>query len=188
MNISMGKKSVGRALGSLALAVLLVSSVLLAGAAPALAAGEGMPPQPEETGQRGTVRLEFAYLRLQHVAQDQAMHLSHAGEVADFIQGWIDELAANGQDVTALQSALDDFEAALAEAQGHYDQAKAILDQHAGFDDAGKVTDRQQAAETLRQAGRSLRDSRRTLQDGVIALRRAIGDWRRAHRPGQIDS
>jgi hypothetical protein len=80
------------------------------------------------------------------------------------------------------------FEAALAEAQGHYAAAKAVLGEHAGFDDVGKVTDWEQAAETLRQVGHSLRDARRVLKDGAIELRRAVGDWRREQRPRQAES
>ncbi len=182
-----GNKSLWRKLGSLALVATVLSGVLFTGAAPALAAGEGAPPSQEEVGNRGAPRLEFAYLRLQHAAEDQAMHMGHAAEVSDFIQGWIDELAAGGEDVAKLQAALDAFEAKLAEAQGHYQAAKAVLDEHAGFDENGNVTDREAARETLRQAGRSLRDSRRALKDGAIELRHAIRDWVREQRPRQTE-
>lgn len=183
MKSLIGNKSLWRMLGSVTLVAIVLNSALFVGAAPTLAAGAGAPPVQEETGERGSPRLEFAYLRLGHAAEDQALHLGHAGEVADFVQEWIDTLAEGGQDVSQLQAALDSFEAGLAEAQGHYEEAKAVLDAHAGFDDDGKVTDREQAAETLRQAGHSLRDSRRALKDGALELRRAVRDWRREHRP-----
>ncbi len=181
-------KSLWRKAANVALVTVVLGGVLFAGAAPTLAAGEGAPPTQEEVGERVAPRLEFAYLRLQHAAEVQALHLSHAGEVADFVQGWIDELAAGGADVAELQAGLDAFEAKLVEAQDYYEAAKAVLDEHAGFDDAGKVIDREAARETLREAGHSLRDSRRALKDGAIELRRAIRDWVRDHRPRQAES
>jgi hypothetical protein len=177
MNSLTRKSWLGRIVGSLALAALVFTS-----AAPALAAGDGAPPAQEESGERGVARLELAYLRLQHAAEDQALHLDHAVDVADFVAEWIETLAGQGQDVSRLQAALDAFQAALAEAQGYHQQAEAVLEVHSGFDENGKVTDREQAVETLRQAGRSLQDARRALKDGAIELRRAVRDWRREHR------
>lgn len=183
-----GKSLLWRVVGSAALVAVVLSSVMFAGAAPTLAAGDDAPPVQEEIGEGRAPRLEFAYLRLGHAVEDLALHLGHADEVADFVQRWIDELAAGGEDVSGLQAALDAFEAKLAEAQGHYEAAKAVLDEHAGFDDEGKVTDREAARETLREVGRSLRDARRALKDGAIELRRAVRDWRHEHRPRPAES
>jgi flagellar biosynthesis chaperone FliJ len=183
-----GKKSFWRSLRSLALAVVLLSSVLFVGAGPTFAAGESEPSPQEGTTERGIPRLEFAYLRLQHAAEGQALHLEHAGEVADFVGDWSETLAEQGQDVSQLQAALDSFRARLAEAQGHYEEAKAVLDVHAGFDEDGVVVDREQARETLREAGRSLGDARRALKDAATQLRRAIRDWGREHRPRTAES
>lgn len=188
MKDSSGKKTFWRVAGNLALAAMVLSSALFVGVAPTLAAGDGAPPPQEGAGERGAPRLEFAYLRLQHAAEDQALHLDHAREVADFVQEWIDTLSEQGEDVSELQAALDTFEAALAESEGYNEEARAILDTHAGFDDDGKVTDREQAGETLREAGRALREARRALKDGAIKLRRAIRDWRREHRPRPAES
>lgn len=181
-------KSLWRKAANVALAIVVLGGALFAGAAPTLAAGEGAPTVQEEVDERGAPRLEFAYLRLQHAAEVQALHLRHAGEIADFVQEWIDDLAAGGADVTELQAGLDAFEAKLVEAQGYYEAAKAVLDEHAGFDDAGKVIDREAARETLREASRYLRDSRRALKDGAVELRRAIRDWRHKGRPASTDS
>ena len=183
-----GKKSFWRSLGNFALAAILLSSALFVGAVPTFAAGESAPPPQEGITERGIPRLEFAYLRLQHAAENQALHLEHAGEVADFVGDWIKTLDEQGHDVSQLEAALDSFRAALAEAQGHYEEAKAVLDVHAGFDDDGVVVDREQARETLREAGRSLGDARRALKDGATQLRRAIRDWGREHRPRPAES
>jgi len=183
MNSLTRKSWLGRMVGSLALA-----AVMFAGAPPALAAGDAAPPVQEESGERGAARLELAYLRLGHAAEEQALHLDHAADVADFVAEWIETLAGQGQDVSQLQAALDAFQAALAEAQEYHQEAEAILEVHSGFDENGKVTNREQAVETLRQAGRSLQDARRALKDGTIELRRAVRDWRREHRPEPAQS
>jgi Spy/CpxP family protein refolding chaperone len=178
-----GKQSLWRLVGNLALAGLVLSSLLLASAAPSLAAGEAAPPIQEASGEGANPRLERAYQRLLDAAEAQAQNLERAGKAVERAQARIDELAKQGKDVSQLQAALEDFKAALAEAQGSHDQAQAILETHAGFDEQGKVTNRAQALETLREAGQALRDARRALQDGLIDLRRAVRDWRREHRP-----
>jgi DNA repair exonuclease SbcCD ATPase subunit len=178
-----GKRSLWRLAGNLALAGLVVSSMLLASAAPTRAAGEAIPPPQEASAESANPRLERVYQRLLRAAEAQARHLEQAGQAAQRAQEWIDKLAEEGKDVGELQAALADFEAALAEAQGFHQEAQATLEAHAGFDDQGQVTDRTQALETVRAAGRALRDAHRTLQDGLIDLRRAVRDWRREHRP-----
>jgi hypothetical protein len=110
------------------------------------------------------------------------MNLDFAHETAALAQEWIDDLAEQGEDVTELVNALAAFNAGLDEAQGYHDTASSILSEHAGFDDAGKVVDQEQATETVRNAGRALRDAHRALLDASIDFRRAVADWRRAHR------
>jgi hypothetical protein len=183
MNRLAGNNAFLRTAANLALAVIVAGSALLVSGAPALAAGDEAPPVQNGLDERPTIRLEFAYLRLQHAAEGLALHLDHAGEVADFIEEWIETLRDQGQNVSELEGALEAFEAALDEAQGFYEQAADVLNEHAGFDGNGKVSDRGQAVETVREAGRSLRDGRRALKEGVVDLRRAIRDWRRDHRP-----
>jgi hypothetical protein len=174
---------------AIAAVVLVVSAVLLVGVVPALAADdEAPPPRPRRGWGDPGPRLEFAYLRLQHASEDLALHIGHAGEVAEFMAEWIETLRADGQDVSELEEALADFEAALVTAESYQQQAAGILSEHQGFDDDGKVTDPELARETIREAGRNMRDGRRALRDGTIDLRRAIRDWRHEHRPKPTDA
>jgi hypothetical protein len=178
-----GKKSVWPRLGGLALAATLVAGMLLGGALPALAAGPDAPPEQASADQRPAFYLELAYQRLTLAADVQAVQLDHAGDLAARVQAWIDYLAGQGQDVTGLQAALDAFNSAASQAQSSYETAKAVLDVHAGFDDQGQVTDREQAAQTLRQAGEPLGEARRSLRQGAAQLRRALGEFRRQGQP-----
>ena len=155
-----GKQSLWRLVGNLALAALVVSGLLLVSAAPTLAAGEAGPPAQEAGSERAKPRLERAYQRLLRAAEAQAQHLERADEAVERMQARIDELAAQGKDVSELQAALDEFQVALAEAHSYHDQAQAILETHAGFDDQGRVTDPEQALETLRQAGQAMQIGR----------------------------
>ncbi|MFC2023229.1 hypothetical protein ACFLT5_00660 [Chloroflexota bacterium] len=183
-----GRASVWRRVAIIAVASLVAGTVLVAGVMPALAIDDEAPPRPRPGAGDPGPRLEFAYLRLQHASEDLALHLDHAGEVAGFVEEWIETLRADGQDVSQLEVALADFQAALVGAQGYQQQAADMLSQHPGFDDDGKVTDREQAVETLHEARRHVRDGRRALRDGTVDLRRAIRDWRRDHRPEPVDA
>jgi hypothetical protein len=178
-----GKKSLWPTLGGLALVAALVGGMLLGGAAPALAAGPDVPPGQAGADQRPAFYLELAYQRLTLAADVQAVQLDHAGDLATRAQAWIDYLAGQGQDVAGLQAALDAFKDAASQAQSSYEKAKAVLNVHAGFDDQGRVTDREQAAQTLRQAGGPLGEARRSLRQGTAQLRRALGEFRRQQRP-----
>jgi hypothetical protein len=180
MKTLIGKQTLWRSAVGAALAALVAGSALFGGAQPALAADPGDPPAREEGG---ALRLELAYRRLVVAADVQAVYLDHAPDVAERMQHRVDELAEQGEDVRELEAALDAFGGALAESQRHYEAARAILEAHAGFDAEGRVTDREQAAKTVRDAGRALRDARRSLKEGTIELGRAARDWRREHRP-----
>ncbi len=178
-----GMKSLWHPASRVGLAAVLIGSILFVGVAPSLAAGDGSVPKPSAASERIAPRLEFAYLRLLLAADTHALHLEYGADMVERVQEWIYTFAEEGEDVSELQSALDGFEAALAESQDYHQAAQAILDAHAGFDEDGRVTDREQAQETIREAGQLLRDARRALKDGAANLRRALRDWRREHRP-----
>lgn len=159
---------------------LLVAAVVLAGllivpATPAQAADIVTSPALERGD--GT-RLEFLLRRIQLVRDGLEYRIDLARQAADIAQDWIDVLSEEGHDVSTLQAALDDYRAGIDAAEESLNTATSVLDEHAGFDDEGKVTDRDQAIETLRNAGRPLRDAHRTLRDATIQFRRAVQDFR----------
>jgi hypothetical protein len=102
----------------------------------------------------------------------------------DFItkaQELIDRASQNGKDVTALQAALDAFEASIEEALPMYESAAGIVESHEGFDDKGSVIDAEKAKETVRLMGEKLKEIR-TVMDGTgQALREAIKAFRDAN-------
>jgi len=117
--------------------------------------------------------------RLQTTSTNLQGRLDKTDELITRGEEWIAKLQADGVETAVLEEALDTYREQVAASQELADAAAEILDEHAGFDDEGNVTGRQEAANTLRQAGRNLRDSHRTLRDASIDLRRTVNDFRR---------
>ena len=96
-------------------------------------------------------------------------------------QTLIDKAKANGKDVTALQTALDNFSAAVAQAKTIYDSAQSLVSAHAGFDSAGKVTDATQAKATIKSLRDIFKQIRQTVQGPRQALVQAVKAFRQAN-------
>lgn len=99
------------------------------------------------------------------------------------IQERIDRIAENGKDVTALQAALDAYEAALNAAKPTYDSIEAIVNTHTGFDANGKVTDSEQAKSTVEQMRTKMQELKSAMDGTFRALREALREFREANRP-----
>jgi hypothetical protein len=97
----------------------------------------------------------------------------------------IDRASENGRDVTALQAALDAFEAAVQTARPQYEELAEIVDAHSGFDADGKVTDVEQARATVKELGAGLKDVKTAMGGKGKALREAIKAFREANKPDE---
>jgi hypothetical protein len=97
-------------------------------------------------------------------------------------QALIDKAAANGRDVTAVQSALDAFKVALKNTKPIYDSIKVIVTSHQGFDASGKVTDLTQAKSTVEAMGAKLKEVKYSMNGTGKALREAIREFRKANK------
>jgi len=161
---------------ALALAALPTTSAYAAGMR-----DPGDPPA-NETQFSGT-RLERIWARLGRVYERQGHILDRADGMVERSQALIDRMNENGKDTTALQAALDAFEAALKEAHPIYESAKGLINSHQGFDADGKVTDREKALETVREMGDKLKEIRQIVSEPGKALREAIQAFREANRP-----
>lgn len=117
-----------------------------------------------------------AYEKLGNAFNDVDAHIAR-------IQGQIDKAAANGKDVSALQAALDAYEAALKSAQPVYASVGSIVNTHAGFDANGKVTDAEQAKATVEQMRTKMQEVKSTMDGTFKALREALKAFRDANRP-----
>jgi hypothetical protein len=107
------------------------------------------------------------------------------GKAEDFVakvQKLLDRATANGKDVSAIQSALDAFNAALKDAKPIYESAKGIINSHQGFDANGKVTDPAKAKETIKAMHEKMQEIRTAMDGTGKALHEAIKAFREANR------
>jgi hypothetical protein len=160
------------------LAVLILTALPLSAA---YAAGDPLPPVAD--GELTGERLERVWARRQRAYARLGRILERADGMIDRAQGLLDKAESEGKDVSALQAALEAFAEAVEDAQVVYDEAIAIVDSHAGFDDEGKVTDEGLAAETVRQLAEKLEQVRDLIGRPGRVLHEALKAFREAARP-----
>jgi hypothetical protein len=175
---------------TLAAVSALVVAVSLTGGSIALAANDrAVMDNPSGTPgpyqQLRVQALENFYQRSQLVVQEQQLRIDLANQIASSTDTWIAALKGQGKDTSALEKALSDFKSKVSAAQTEHDQGASILNTHAGFDGSGKVTDVDQARDTLKQTRGHLRAAHLDLREGTLTLRKAIRDFRQANKPAR---
>ena len=163
--------------GAALLLVVAVGAPSMAGAGPraTLAAGTKNPAAAgvANAKQKGT---ELLAQRIATAVQRRGARFDPVAERLSTrlarVQALADKVEAAGQDVSAIQAALDG-------ASTHLDNAKSLEQQAiAAFEAVPSATDRhaafQQARELGRQAGSELRSARTDLQTGIKALRTIV--------------
>jgi len=153
---------------ALALASLPLVSVLAAGQRDPIT-----PPQSQISNQR-LERIWARQLRLYN-------RFGHVNNFMDRIQRLIDRAQSNGKDVSALQAALDGFEAAVKDVHPIYESMKGIVNSHQGFDENGKVTDPAKALETVKAIHEKIQEIKTGLNGTGKTLRDAIKAYREAN-------
>jgi len=138
-------------------------------------------PTPPPAGQVSNEKLEQAWARQLKAYERIRKGFDRLDEFTDRAQNLIDKAAANGKDVSALQSALDAFEAAAKEAHPIYESTKGLVSSHQGFDDNGNVTDSTKAKETVQAMREKLQELKSTMDGTGKALREAIKAFREAN-------
>lgn len=136
-------------------------------------------PAPQE---KSKIYLEFMLQRQQLWLTGQQQRLDLARQSITITQSFLDQLKNTGEDVSALEAALNTFTTQIAAAQTSHDTAKQILEAKAGFDVNGKVTDMSQARETLKSAHQAMQDAHQILQQAIKDFRQAVREFRQAHR------
>jgi hypothetical protein len=132
-------------------------------------------------GDAARAALSNFYKREQNFLNVQSTYLQKAGQLAATTQQVIDAAKAEGKDPAALEAALAQFNADIAQAQSLHDQAANILGAHSGFDNNGDVTNVQDAHQTLLDARLKLRSAHSLIIQAIHTLDRVILDWRASH-------
>jgi hypothetical protein len=143
------------------------------------------PPAAQTPQPDSTARLEQRYQQEQTTFTAQGKRIDLTNTLIGRAQGIIDRFKVKGVDVTALQTALDNFKTSVASAGAIHAKAGDILSAHAGFDANGKVTDQTAARTTLQSAGESIQQARQTLNTAGSDLRQAIRTFRQQHKPAK---
>jgi hypothetical protein len=146
-----------------------------------ISAAREYDPTPPPQGQISNERLERAWARQLSIYERLGRAFERDDAFIEKVQGLIDRAEANGKDVSAVQAALDAFEAALQEARPIYESANGIVNSHQGFDEEGKVTDPEQAQETVTAMREKLKEIKDTMGGTGKALREAIRAYREAN-------
>jgi hypothetical protein len=159
-----------------------LTAALLFAAFPAVSA-HAQDENPPESAPAGAERLEKVWAReLKAYERIGKAFTDIEGSIAK-IQARLDKAAENGKDVSALQAALDAYEAALLASKPIYDNLGGLVSAHAGFDVNGKVTDAEQARATVKEVGGQLKALKDSMGGAFKALREAIKTFRQANKP-----
>ena len=166
----------------------VMTAALVFAAFPATSAfAQGENP-PTTNGEVSNEKLEKAWARQLKLYNNLGKGFEDIdAQIAKF-QKRIDKAAENGKDVTALQAALDAFEAALKSSKPVYDSMEAIVNAHNGFDAEGKVADAAQAKSTVQALGAKLKEVKSSMDGTGKALREAFKAFREANKPPRSDS
>ncbi len=152
----------------------------------ASAAGAYDPPVPPAgRGQITNDRLERIWARQLRIYERLGNSFKRKDIFTDRVQTLIDRAKAKGKDVSAVQAALDAFEAALKKAQPIYESTKGIVSSHQGFDENGKVTDPVKAQATVESLRGKFEEIKDAMNGTGKALRDAIRAFREANPPPQ---
>ncbi len=140
------------------------------------------PPAP---GQVSNTRLERVWAREQSINQRLGTMFSKSDTMIANIQKRVDKAKANGKDVSAVQSALDAFSAAVQQAKPVYDSAQSVITSHQGFDGNGNVTDATQAKATIKSVADTFKQIKQIVEGPRKALGEALKAFRDANRPAE---
>ncbi|MCJ7512652.1 MAG: hypothetical protein MUO23_06735 [Anaerolineales bacterium] len=165
------------------LAVLIVVAVGAAVPVTPVSADDSTPPPP--SGQRAGQQLEACLDRLGEWHSAQEQNLGRAADATQRIEDMIEKAQSLGIDTSEAEALLAQAVSLLAAADGHHDDASAILEAHKGSDGNGEVIDREQAGDTCRTGRDALANGRDSLQDlrGIGRDLRALARmWRQTYR------
>jgi hypothetical protein len=163
-------------LAALVLAVLPLQTVSAAGSH-----DDANPPAATPDPEWANLRLKRIFFRQRNAVERIAWVLENSDETITRAEELLAKAKENGKDVSNIEAALADFKEALEAGQPIYEQAQAIVDEHNGFDDGGKVTDTEAARQTVRGLAEVLKQFRETTAASFKALREAIREYRRAN-------
>ncbi len=167
------------------LAVIAAALTLAVVPVPAVFAAGAQDPTTPPGGQVSNERLEQAWARAQARYERIGSFLDRSDDMIARLEEWLAKMKEQGKDTSAVETALANFEAALERVEPIHESAGAIIAAHAGFDESGKVTDAEQAQQTLKDLRAKSQEAKEAMDGAGKALREAVKAFREANRPAQ---
>ena len=168
----------------LAAAALLIGAVGPMAATPALAESPAPTATPAQAApQRQYERLERLFQREKVVQVNQGNRLERAGDLAARVQKVIANQKTKDKDTSKLETALDSFQKAIAQARGDHATAASLIGTHDGFGPGGEVKNAADARATVQAVGKAERELRQTIRKGTADLLKALREFRQANKP-----
>lgn len=170
------------------LTAMIAALMMMALPVPNVFAASEYDPPPPPNAYISNEKLEKIWAHELKVYRRLGRLFDRTDTFVEKLQALIDTAAENGKDVSAVQAALDAFDAALKDAHPIYESAKGIINSHQGFDENGKVTDAERAKETIKEMGDKFKEIRAAMSGTGKALKEAIKAFREANKPPQTQT
>ena len=125
--------------------------------------------------------LENAYEKSGKLVEHVGTDLDRTENIEERVTRAIERQEEMGEDTSEVQTALSDFLAKVPDLEADYDEAVTLYETHAGFDSNGKVTDMDEAADTIQDLKELLLTTHRNWHSSVYELREVLEAYRDAH-------
>lgn len=139
--------------------------------APPESEGEFRRRRPEPLFLEGPEGLEKLYDRLVDRYEDVGYRIYDTDDVVRRLEDRIEILIEEGSDPSDLEAILAAFNENMAVVEEAYEELAVLIDEHAGFNGEGEVTDEVTALGTLRQIAEGLRDVHQLSENARFDLR-----------------
>lgn len=168
------------------IAALVLAAFPLTGVS---AAGQTDDAPPPAQGQAlSNERLEKIWVRMNRRYERIGNFLDKSDGLVDKAEKMIERLKEAGESTAELEAALAAYESAVKQAHSIYESGKGIINSHKGFDSDGKVTDADQAKETIKDLAAKFGEIHTAMDGTGKALIELMMSIREAHKPAATDS
>lgn len=164
------------------LVALTIALVLAAFPLAGVSAAGTNDPVPPAQGQVSNERLERIWARMNRRYEGLGKLFDKSNGLEDKAEKMIARLKEAGEPTAELEAALKAYQDAAKKARPIYESCKGIISAHKGFDSNGKVTDPEQAKETIKDLGAKFGEIHSTLDGTARTLIELMKSIRDAHR------
>jgi chromosome segregation ATPase len=164
------------------IAALLLAALPLTGVS---AAGQTDPTPPAQ-GQISNERLEKVWARMNRRYERLGRIFEKSDGLVERVNALIERLKEAGESTAELEAALAAYEDAVKQAHPIYESCNGIVNSHKGFDADGKVTDAEQARETIKELGAKFDEIKTAMNGTGKALIELLKSIREAHKPANL--